>query len=410
MILNNFKKSKLVLFIFVIIIALNSGHAFQSIYNMYATYSLFCFSVVLAGCWIILAISKRITLSLSELLCFLFFIFIILTILSDYNYNHSYTFLLSTIFVAYFTTKAFNFECFVSVYLKLMTFVSAVAVVCFFLYNYTPLLNWLPLVETKTHEYAIGIIFNVLTKVPERNCAMFWEPGLFATALTIAMVFEIIFKKKPVNKFRIILFIIGFITSTSSAGYVLCILCLLLLATRKILPRGKIKLSYFLWLIPVACVVWAFLNMDYIISNTPLGKIEYFEKLLSENLMGSSRVAAIEHNLKIFLEYPIFGGGFTVVNTQMERVADTSTSTYLMSLFGLMGVLYNVVWIFGIFRIKSISFITKILLLLIVFLTLNKEPHHMFVVTWCLMFYMFAPKTKDKIPNASQGGKILSTV
>ena len=46
------------------------------------------------------------------------------------------------------------------------------------------------------------VVFNYIKKIPERNCGMFWEPGLFATHLAIATVFELMTKEKAKEKGR----------------------------------------------------------------------------------------------------------------------------------------------------------------------------------------------------------------
>ena len=71
--------------------------------------------------------------------------------------------------------------------------------------------------------------------------------------------------------------------------------------------------------------------------NTPLRNNSYFAKLLSDNVKESTRYLAIWHNLTIFFDHILFGAGVNYVNQNMLYVADTSTVTYMMSVFGLLG-------------------------------------------------------------------------
>ena len=210
---------------------------------------------------------------------------------------------------------------------------------------------------------------------------------MFATALTIAMVFEILFREK-IRKLRIALFFLCFLTANSSAGFVLCILCLSLLLLKNIdLKKGNL-IKNVIYFVMLFAFIFILLNMDTVIMNTPLRNNSYFAKLLSDNVKESTRYLAIWHNLTIFFDHILFGAGVNYVNQNMLYVADTSTVTYMMSVFGLLGVWYALSWCVGIMRIKNINILTKLVLIVIVMIILNKEPHLRLIFTWCLLFYL----------------------
>ena len=378
----------------VICIILTSGHAFQTIYPQISYVAfvgifLFCIYVIF---------QKR-AINVKRVIALLIFVTpIIFTFICEQtdNLNYYISFIVRIIF-AYFIATTFSFRKVVDIYLKIMTVISVIALIGYILFNTTNLVDYMPkLLNSNDVEYAIGIVFNMIVALPDRNCAMFWEPGLFATALTVAMVFEILFKQKPISILRILLFSVCYFTANSSAGYILLFLCLSLLVFRNKKLRRDKPLRGVVNVIIVLLIVFVILNLDTIILSTPLKDNEYFVKLLSDNLVESSRVLAVWHNLDIFAQNPIFGAGISYVTQHMQYVADTSTITYLMSVFGLWGIAYALGWIFGIFKLKNIGIMSKLILFVIVMAILNKEPHFMFVFTWCLFFYLLIRKPEKQ--------------
>lgn len=379
-------KNKYIHILLAIIIILTSGHALYTIYPS-ISYLPSIAAIVLLFC----SIASRKNIALYPTLMLISFVIpmFFTAILGGSGTIIFYLVLILNIIFAYEITNIISFQKFVEAYLRLMTGVSVIALIGYLLYNYTDLLSFLPrMFNSNDREYAIGVIFNVLIKNPDRNCGLFWEPGLFATALTFAMVFEILFKQKPISKMRLVLFVVCYITANSSAGFILLFLCIWLLFVRNVsLDREKIVKSVFSIVISIA-FIFIMLNLDDIISSTALVNNDYVSKLLSDNIKDSTRYLALGHNLMIFAEHPIFGAGITYVNQNMMHVADTTTVTHMMSVFGLVGIWYAISWFFGVYRIKNINFVAKTVLIVIIMLVLNKEPHLQFTFTWCLLFYL----------------------
>ena len=372
------------IFLFLALI-FTSGHAFQTIYER-LSYIVYFGAIIFVGiCFI--NIRKKINAK-NLFLLMSFVIPPLFTMILDGSNVYYYLIIVSGILFAYGITTTIPFYRVVDIYLKLMTVVSAIALIGYILYNYTDFLDFLPrLYNSNGKEYAIGFVFNVLTRDSDRNCGMFWEPGLFATALSIAMVFEILFKQK-ISKLRIILFVLCFVTANSSAGFVLCFLCLSLPLLKNIDLKKNSLIKNIFYIIILFAFVFALFNADTIIMNTPLKDNEYFAKLLSDNVKESTRYLAIWHNLTIFSKHPLFGAGVNYVNQNMLYVADTSTVTYMMSVFGLLGIWYAFNWCVGIMKIKKINILTKLVLILVIMIILNKEPHLRLTFSWCLLFYL----------------------
>jgi hypothetical protein len=108
-------------------------------------------------------------------------------------------------------------------------------------------------------------------------------------------------------------------------------------------------------------------------------------------------------NFKIFMENPVFGAGFSgatnlFVQNQVQYKADsqTSTSLYMMASLGVGGILYTYWWVKGILKMRGVSIISRIIILVIVLSILNKEPHSVLLATWMIMF-LFTAMTKEQI-------------
>lgn len=293
---------------------------------------------------------------------------------------------LATAVLASYLVKKYELNNIIRVFLKIMVIVSVVSLIGYILLNCTSLLNNLPTVKNVNGvEYGIGILFNYIKVYPERNCGIFWEPGIFASYLTLAIAFESITKPKSISWFRIVLFVVTIITTTSSAGYALLILTIGVVMLRDSKLSGYKKIFAMCIVFVIGATV---LNLDSIILNTTLSNNEYLIKLTSTRLSESSRVTAIFHNLSIFRKNPLFGAGINSVLSQMSSWADISTTTYMLSIFGIMGLFYTIFIVWGIFSQKYINDFVKLLLFFILVLIVNKEPHINILFTWIIILGM----------------------
>ncbi|WP_128124369.1 hypothetical protein [Exiguobacterium sp. AM39-5BH] len=115
-------------------------------------------------------------------------------------------------------------------------------------------------------------------------------------------------------------------------------------------------------------------------------------KLIGSNLMEQSRLSAPFHNFEMFLKSPFFGNSIEVVFDNIDFVADTSTSSFALSVFGIFGVQYTLFWIYGLTKKSEIliadSIPVKFMILLVFLIILNKEPHLGILFSWCIMFYL----------------------
>lgn len=305
-------------------------------------------------------------------------------------YSRAYWRLLAVVIIVSYLIEKYGFRNIVKVYLDIMFFVSIISLIGYLLLNFTSLLNNLPSVTNINGvEYGVGIIFNYIKALPERNCGIFWEPGIFASYLALAIAFESIINSNSISWFRVLVFVVSIITTTSSAGYVLLIFSLGIVLLRGSKLSGYKKLLAIIVVIAIAIVAF---NIDNIILNTSLAQNKYLIKLTSDRMNQSSRITSIYHNLSIFRKRVLFGAGINTVLNQMSSWADISTSTYMLSIFGVMGSLYTLFIIYGIFSQKNINIFVKLFFFFILISIVNKEPHINIMFTWIIILGMLSDK------------------
>lgn len=383
--------------VLVIMIAFYSGSALSVISSTYRN------SIILvAAIFVIIRIlDRRFKMSRSlRTLFFGIFAVMILTTAVATQYSIFYLRLFSTVYLAYEISERFEGRILIDVYVKLMTFVTIIALIGYFTVNVFGIGNMMPKFTNINGEIYRGIgLFNYIERLPERNCAMFWEPGLFATALIFALIFEIIYVKNK-SWMRVILFVAGIITANSTAGYVLMML-LLVLVSLKIEPRQSLvkALLLFAQVTVIVASIVVFLNLDKILISSGLSQTSTFAKLMSGTLSESQRGRAIQDSFAFFIENPILGNGIEKVSRSMNYIADTATSIYAMSIFGILGCSYSIFYIVGGLRQHKVNLLTRIVLIIVIFGILNKEPHIDLLFTWIFGFFLlkFAEEDRSKI-------------
>lgn len=323
----------------------------------------------------------------------LFFLFFSITIFFNAivtQYSTFYLRLFSTIYVAYEISERLDCRLFVEIYEKVITVLTAIGLIGYVAVNVGGLGQYFPRFSNINGEIYRGfIVFNYIERIPERNCALFWEPGLFATALTFALILEVLYVEKR-SRPRIALYVAGIITAYSTAGYVLLAL-LLVLISMQIHPKqkaAKICLSIFQIVVVIASVA-AFLFLNNILVALGLSQDSLFAKLMTNAILDSQRFRAIQDGFASFLKNPIWGVGAVKTVRGMNYVGDTATSIYAMSIFGIAGCGYSIFYIVGVLVQHDIALKSKLVFIIIVLGILNKEPHIDLLFTWVFGFFLF---------------------
>lgn len=394
------EQKNIIYWILAIVVAFYSGSAVSVISSTYRNSIIYvaAFVVVIR----VLEHGFRVSKSLRTVFLLLFSVMILITAIAS-NYSTFYLRIFATIYVAYEISEKVDGSILIDVYIKFMTFVTVLALAGYFAVNVLGLGDKLPKFTNLNDVAYRGILlFNYIERIPERNCALFWEPGLFATALTFALIFEMIYvnhKSIP----RMILFVAGIITANSTAGYVMLAL-LFVLASLKIEPKQKLLkvLLSFIQIMVVIIAIVTFLNLDKILLASGLSQNEMFAKLMSGTLSESQRGRAVQDSFSLFLDSPIWGNGIVKISQSMNYIADTATSIYAMSIFGFLGCGYSLFFIVGGLKQRRVNLMTRVVLIIIILGILNKEPHIDMLFTWIFGFFLLKVAEEDR--NESNGG------
>lgn len=301
---------------------------------------------------------------------------------------------------AYEVVCIVSWEKFVEKYVRALFTISLISIIFFFWLANTGLYSQaMPILQGIGEN---GEVFNKYQGIliyfsanENRNFGCFWEPGIFATHIIIALLLLIYCNKVKRKKLYFIIFSITLFSTSSSAGYVIYIFVVTYIILSKIKVNTaedwpKLLLVTFILLL----IVLLFLNINSIIVALDLQDNLVYAKLL--DVEASQRYESIIYNLKIFLENPLVGRGFQGVNLdkyyllarQESIVLDTATSFRLLATMGFSGIFFTYIFILGIIRRKNIAGVSKIILIIIVIMILNKEGQDTFLLPWTIAFYL----------------------
>lgn len=313
-----------------------------------------------------------------------------------YNYKYCIS-VIAFMFIAMTITKVIPLKEFGYVYIRAIFVIAIISLVGYGIVNYTSMqLPFISMSSVKEDvSYKIGFIYNYLPYQKDRNCGAFWEPGLFSTHLVLAYLLTLKYKPQKAVLYKAV-FLLTILTTKSSAGYCLMILCLLLELTIRFcngISKKQTLFSFFVIVVVLFIAIFISANED-IMSTILLGSgsgggvAQIFSKLRIENVFGSQRGNAVSFWLTQFIENPLLGRGFVEIKEQY--IWDTCTSFMFLGGCGILGVTYIVAWIKGIVSIRNINASSKLLIFGIVFVILNKEPHAKILLTWMILFYLMS--------------------
>lgn len=342
------------------------------------------------------------------LLCISLVLFISL-VLNNESIN-SYIGFMSILITAYFISKYYRLETFSKSYINIILGI----VIISFIFNFTisrfGVPGWTGTVYTTASDvpfYNLYLYFTPkLTNASQifRNQGVFWEPGLFASHIIIAMALEICFSEKMSKRVLFLLFC-GVISTLSTAGIMLLVFIYILYIDRK--TEGKNRVIWFFLLTCLFFFGW--INVQEIISTLQYISMPLFSKLTSGEITTVTRLNGPLLNLKLFVEEPLIGYGINGANNRFIQEmfeygvdSQTSTTTFILSAFGIIGSIYTVLWVFAIKNISRLNSVKKIVLFILLFIIINKEPHISIMSTWCILFVLLKNKNQNNMDDNNE--------
>ena len=396
------KKSYFSIFALAFVILVTSGHPFSTVPG-----NLFYYLLVPSSLMLYYRLSKKKNLWQKNILTYIFLLFVFLVVSSfiiNFNINNFGTnikFLLVISF-SYLFCLSIPFYLFSKYYIRTLKVISIISLLGYYILNFTSLnLPFATFKNINDVEYYNGIFFFAIKSFAggydnigiDRNIGTFWEPGLFATFILIAIILEL-WNKNKTSKLTILIFLITLYTTKSTYGYLMLVPISFELLTKVLNKRFSFSLTIFL----ITIVVFLNYKLNDFISWLVQINPRLFSKLIDESNSFNARIESPLTNLRIFENNYLFGAGLGNTENLFSNMtigAQTSTSTYFLAAFGFLGIAYTLLFIYGILSYKEVNLSSRLVFLIIILTQINKEPHIYFTTTFIFMFY-FLINTRNR--------------
>lgn len=340
-------------------------------------------------CFILIGLSATFTLFLNK----------------ESSYFISYIYFGVVVINAVLMCRVIKLKRFVNIFCQLLTILSCISIILFFIQILTGSIIGFYAFETNISIISNFAFINFQNIFLNRLQSIFWEPGVFASFLLLGSAFEI-FVIKEKHNFRLIVFLFSLILTFSTAAYLLYLLILGIYIDDLFQKKGKNKAQMIFEIlffpILIVLIVIVFVFPDKLSAILP----SVFNKLVDSNQSMTTRLYSPLINLKIFIKKPVFGAGIhganslyaaELVNYSDLMDAQTSTTTSLLSKFGILGLIPSVMLIAGPLMWKKTNLFKRICFVILFFCIINKEPHENILLTWIFIFYFIYESADVKI-------------
>lgn len=296
---------------------------------------------------------------------------------------------------AFLIARLFSFDKFIKYY-QVCIFVLTIFAIIVFVFTLIAGTNYsiFPLFNSGKGSIFYNYFFLTFQYREARMQGPFWEPGLFASFLLLALSFEILFRKK-IRKIFFLTYLLGLILTFSTFGYLCFAVVLILLINRKV---ENIWLTAFFYLLIFGAVISFTVFQKEIVPLLSKWMPTVFSKLMVNGkivIFGGDRINSIVFDFQCWLKSPIFGNGMAKMSQyyateaiEKNIHAQTSTLTYFMAEFGILGLTFPVFLILGIFFSKKIELEDKIFVTILYLLIMFKEPHQGIAFDYILVFLL----------------------
>jgi hypothetical protein len=335
------------------------------------------------------------TLTKSSLLLALIGISIVLTSFFNLDFSGGYLYQLWLFILGFLIVFSFSNQNIVDVYLYLVYWLSVVSLLIFIIASFSlSLFEFFPIYYNSQgvgfYNLGIGVVFADGFFI--RNTSIFREPGVFMIFLSIAMIFELFFKRNIRKRFFFI-FLITILSTLSTAAYF--ILALILTAYLFDIKKIKAKINIKKYILFIG--LFTFLVLFYTVDVYNL----VFEKISTDNISeGSSlaRTVSVVANLYIFLDNFVFGvglkshpalfGNYTLdlVGSYMDTGNNTNTITSILSVYGFLFGSIFIYMLFNFAKKTSNIFIVRLLMFLIFLMLFSNEDMRYSLMSVVLLF------------------------
>lgn len=280
--------------------------------------------------------------------------------------NYRVPFILLVGLFTYYIISCLLKEEFFKYYIKILLIISLVSLVFYFLSfsdSFMSVINnsIAPYFKSLNKEVSGNkaggniLIYNFLEyySLFNRNSGPFWEPGMFAVFLNIALFYNLIASRRFLGITNIVLFV-TILTTFSTAGYLGLFFSLITYLIFFFKNRLKFILIPFL----VICVFYSFQYLDFL-QNKILDQFQVY-KNQDYNRFGAAFV-----HLKILREYPMLGIGKNsgeIISHFTDSKVLANGITNLFIVYGIpIGILYYILLLMSCIRIMALYTNKKII-------------------------------------------------
>ena len=246
-------------------------------------------------------------------------------------------------------------------------------------------------------EYSNGLLFFIYKHQPERLMGPFWEPGLYASMSIIALLLNgkkvkifTSFKQRLID----IILSVCILLTMSTAGYILLLIVFCIRILQNVKKKSVLFIVLFTLLIISLILLTIFID-DIILYLSQLSP-KIFGKLTFESLSKTTRLNGPIVDMSIFFQSPICGVGMKTYLQEWPTFAHlynvesrTSTITYFLANYGMLGILYVFTLLRGVFKQKGIDITVKTLILIVFISILSKEPHYFNLLSCTVIAYIY---------------------
>lgn len=275
-----------------------------------------------------------------------------------------------------------NFESFRKAFSDIISVFCAYSLVVFalsfFINDYGPL----PVIKNVSNTRVVfaGLSNISLSYGVNRNFGPFWEPGVYSIYLSLAALFCLIDNQKLTK--RVLLLMVGVITTLSTSGYVMIFLLILYYLFGNSKKIRDVKKNWMRYVVASALII-SFLSL--ISYNDVLNHI-LFSKLNKNNFEYTStiaRTASIYGNIDIWLKNPFFGIGPTRLQEYYNQYLfsqgflENSNTNGLLMVFSMYGTIFGLCVVLGIVKLAlslDETIIGKIVILALFICMFISEP------------------------------------
>ena len=399
------RKSNTSLHIIIIVLAViaNSGYYLAVVNDSYIPLTL----LIVATVYLIIKEKKK-YLYFNKPYFFILLIGIFLSSIYNFNYDNflSGGRVVVTMICAFIIVQTLDMDLFLQCFCKIIRISIYISVAFYFFIFINGNPNF-PLIIRSTSYLPISY-YNLILLTQEvggtRLSGWCWEPGVFSSIISFAMIYELYFKKDKIRISNLLVYIVAIFLTKSTAGIIILVGILVGFIWNKS-GLNRYLITNIAFVIIVVTVIFSYeMIFEWLSTLNP----EIFYKLTGTSQTTNTRIYGPLVNLRIFSKQPILGFGFTgaasqyydyiTTNTGAMIVAQTSTSTQILSSIGISGIMYTIGFIEPLWRknFSFISFASKIVVASVFLLTINKEPHVYIVITWIIFFYLTNQQKEDK--------------